>query len=51
MYTIAISGTMGTSVQKALTDDEYLLIKELCDELKTQYESIEIYEGLVDLGY
>lgn len=51
IYTIGISGTDGTSVQRELTEAEYLLVKGLCDDLKTQYESVEIYEGAVDLGY
>ena len=51
LYTIGIAGTMGTSVERMLTHDEYLLIKDLCDELDTGYESITVHKGSVDLGY
>jgi len=53
-YTIEISGTYNSYVEKELSEEEYALIKELCDTLQTGYEGLYIHEGWglgVSLGF
>lgn len=50
-YTIEISGTYNSTIEKLLSEEEYILIKELCDALDTGYESLTIHDGWnLDLG-
>lgn len=44
-YTIEISDTYNTYIEKELSEEEYDLIKELCDTLQTGYEGLYLHEG------
>ena len=50
-YTIEVTGTYSATTEKLLSEEEYSLIKELCDVLDTGYEGLRIHDGWdLDLG-
>ena len=50
-YTIQIAGSYDAKAERLLSEEEYELIKGLCEVLDTGYESLYIHEGWdLDLG-